>query len=82
MANKHDDDSKHVTHKTAAEAQREYDASATKKTAAEAQHEHDHGHGGTHATADKAGEISSWVKLPCAKPRGAKGPAGRGDQAR
>jgi hypothetical protein len=41
MANKHDDDSKHVTHKTAAEAQREYDASATKKTAAEAQSEYD-----------------------------------------
>ena len=53
MANKHDDDSKHVTHKTAAEAQREYDASATKKTAAEAQQEY----GGSHATADKAGEI-------------------------
>ena len=40
MANKHDDNSKHVTHKTAAEAQREYDASATKKTAAEAQQEY------------------------------------------
>ena len=54
MANKHDDDSKHVTHKTAAEAQREYETSTgTKKTAAEAQQEY----GGSHATADKAGEI-------------------------